>query len=323
MNTTPKEAEQDMEMTRFKMPEKEMPAEQLILFFKEQVNVFLASKALEDLLKILQTDLKNLSTMYDGRLREDGSVVETQVVKDRDDLEPFREKLYPLFDELGFFRINKPLHTENSRILILGGSLNTCFERSEYAKSFINSSVHCVEGLACYRPIHPVERENTIYYSYADTEFGVLSDALLQVLDRSGELYEDDFRTNRNINSISCIRTFTGHEDDCSLRVFAAPSAEPHLRRADTADTIRFYLANTQFQPRESLLFITDNRYCNRQFLQILNAMLACRCVIPFDIIGCTPDHFIVKKETYSLFQFIQDLISTIDLIGRFQAEYC
>ena len=99
------------------------------------------------------------------------------------------------------------------------------------------------------------------HYSYADTEFGVLSDALLQVLDRSGELYEDDFRTNRNINSISCIRTFTGHKDDYGLRVFAAPSAEPHLRRADTADTIRFYLANTQFQPRESLLFITKNLY--------------------------------------------------------------
>lgn len=312
-----------MDIMRFKMPEEEMPLEKQILFFKEQFERFLSSKVLADVLKILGTDLKSLKPMYDGRHHKDGKIVETQLLENRDDLEPFREKLYPLLDELGFFRINKPLHAENSRILILGGSLNTCFVRSRHAKTIINSSTRSVDGLACYRPVNPVERKMSKYNSFADTEFGVLSDALAQVFGRSGQVYEDDFQTNRNINSISCIRTYPRSGDECGLHVFAAPSSEPHIRRADTADTIRFYLEHAELQPPESLLFITSNRHCNRQFLQILNAMLASRAVIPFDIIGCTPDHLIVKKETYIIFQFIQDLIGIIDWIERFQAEFC
>ena len=313
-----------MEMIRFHMPEKEMPLEKQIRFLQEQFDAFLSSKAVEDMLRLLQTDLKNLKPVYDGRERADGSVVETQVMKNsREDLEAVREKLYPLFDELGFLRINKPLRTENGRIIILGGSLNTCFERSECAKKIMNSSVRSVEGLACYRPIHPVERKNSKYHSSADTEFGVLSDALAQVFDLSGEDYEEDFHSDRNINGISSIRTCSGQRNGCGIRVFAAPSTEPHLRRADTGDTISFYLANADLQSPDSLLFITSNRYCNRQFVQIICAMLASRCVVPFDIIGCIPDQNIRTKETYPVFQYIQDLIGIIDWIERFKNEYC
>lgn len=37
--------------------------------------------------------------------------------------------LYPLFKELGFIDINRPLRNENSHVIVLGGSINACKDR--------------------------------------------------------------------------------------------------------------------------------------------------------------------------------------------------
>ena len=44
--------------------------------------------------------------------------------------------------------------------------------------------------------------------------------------------------------------------------------------RADTADSLGFYVENAGVLPGESLLAVTSNRYCNRQFLQLAHYMV-------------------------------------------------
>lgn len=304
------------------MPEDPLSNELLIPFLNAQFEEFLRDDAFREILAQLDTDRGSLAALYNGRVRPDGSVSETQVLKPKEELLALRTELYPLFDALGAFRINKPMHKTFEHLLVLGGSLNACHVRTVAAKKFLSPETKELSGLACFRPIHPTERKNTSFHTAADTEFGALADSFARgfALEENG--YADDFRSDRNLNRISCIRTFRSDVNGLSFRVFAAPSSEPETRRADTADTIRFFLSQTALQPSDTLLFLTHNRYCNRQFLQIIHTMLKTQQVIPFDVTGCLDDSRIVTEETFDPFQYLQDLISTLDWIERFRRDF-
>ena len=125
--------------------------------------------------------------------------------------------------------------------------------------------------------------------------------------------WEDSFHGDRNLNSISCIRTCGPY------RLFAASSSEPEIRRADTGDCLCFYIDKTSPDEGESLLAITSNRYCNRQFVQTAYQLIRKGCRADFDVIGCRDDEHIQTADEYDPLQYIQNLIGTLDWIERFR----
>ena len=318
-------------MFRFMMPETSDPME-CVRLLQEQTRDFLRSETLQKLYALLGTDGQSIRERFDGRRTAGGAVVETQDLSPAEELEPLRYELYPLLQELGFFDINQPVALPADRILILGGSLNACFLRTEAARSWISGEIRSVDALSCYRPINPVERSRSAYVSRSDTEFGVMTDAFASVFaaDTDSELtgWSEDFRGDRNLNSISCVRAMSivqGRTPICECRILAAPSSEPEHRRADTGDTLSFYLQQTDLQPGERLLAVTHNRYCNRQFLQMAYHLLSTRIHQPqadfpalhLDVVGCLPAGRIFTAETYDPFQYLQDLIAILEWIDR------
>lgn len=309
-------------MIRFTMPDPKLSEKKRMLFLKEQLDGFLGSRALHEILSLLQTDRSGLVRDFGARTRADGSITEAQVMEEQKELDPLRKELYPLLDELGFFRINQPVRPESSHLLVLGGTLHISFERTRCAKEWLRPGVQSVNGLSCFRPIHPVERKNSAHTSAADTEFGVLADAFVRTFGLSEEDREEEFHSDRNLNSISCLRAYSSAGDNTRFRVFAAPSDEPQKRRADTADSVRFFLGHSLLQKSDSLLFITSNLYCNRQFLQILHVMLEKKWGMPFDVIGCKTGDEIDTEETFSPVKYTQELISVLDWIKRLYKDY-
>ncbi len=305
-------------MFRFVMPDITKSAKEREQYLKMQMEEFLRSDALAGVFDLLHTDRSSLAKDYNGRAGKDGRVIETQVMEPREDLENVRFELYPLLYELGFLHINKPRSDKYSRILVLGGALEVCFIRPQFAKPLITPFTTSVDGLACYRPIHPKERRDSDFSSPCDTEFGVLSDAFSRVFGLSQENAQDNFHGDRNLNRISCIRKFSELHDGCCFCVYAAPSSEASLRRADTGDTLRFYLEHAGIKEKDSLLAITSNRFCNRQFLQLAYDLLKQEIPLDLDVIGCIPDEELSTEKTYDPFQYLQDLIGILDWIGRF-----
>ena len=303
-------------MHRFKMPGTGLSAEEQTEALRLQFDSFYNSAALQDILELLKVDHYTLSEVYNGRQGECGRILETQVMGSNDALEPLRSELYPLLKELGFFDICTPLASSHSRIIVLAGSLNACNVRTDYAAGYIGSSTVSVDGLTCYRPVNPSERSVSFYGSSADTEFGVMSEAFMRVFGPAG--FSDEFTGDRNLNRISCIRRFNDDAGICARALYAAPSLEPGRRRADTGDTLDFYLERSGVSSDDSLLFITSNRYCNRQFLQLAHQMKISGRYIRFDIIGTTPESEILTADGYDPFQYIQDLIAILDRIRRF-----
>lgn len=305
-------------MFRFTMPDTGLRLSEQAEAILAQLDRFAGSDALRELLRLIDADRYTIGEMYNGRIAANGRILETQVLGSSDILEPLRHELYPLLRELGFFDINKPASSAFTRIVVLGGSLNACCIRTGYAAPFVSESTVSVDALTCYRPINPAERRSSAFSSAADTEFGVLSGSFADVFGLEG--YDDEFISDRNLNSISCIRRFNRTAKGAAYGIYAAPSGDPELRRADTGDTLRFYLDNSDVTSDDSLLFLTSNRYCNRQFIQLAYQMIRSRRTVHFDIIGTTPDCDIVTADTYDPFQYIQDVIGILDWIERFRS---
>ena len=309
-------------MFRFYMPQASDPAEQTRLL-NLQFEAFIQSDALQELFSLLHTDTDRFRVDFNGRRTADG-VRETQVLTPSEQLEPLRYQLYPLLAELGFFHINKPLQSDAGHILILGGSLNACHLRAQAGSRWITGQTRSVDGLTCYRPIHPIERAKSTYTSLSDTEFGVMTEAFCEAYHLDPASASDAFDGDRNLNRISCIRTLSAADssDSYAYRIFAAPSTQPDERRADTGDTLLYYLQEAAPAPDASLLAVTHNRYCNRQFLQLAWPLLHERhAVAPaLDVVGLLTDDEIPAAEQYDPYQLLQDLIGILDWIDRFRS---
>ena len=296
--------------------------EELIAHINEKCDEFLHSSELNDIAHILGTDIDGIGNDYNARKREDGTTIEPQMIGKNEDLERYRSKLYPLFDGLGFYKNNETKLQGYNRIAVLGGTLNAGFYRTGYAKRFTNSNVATIDGLTCYRPINPVEREGAAYHANSDTEFGALSEAFVNVFELDNDRYLDDFTTNRNINSVTNIRTFEEGFAKAKLSLYACPSLEPDIRRANTGDCIRFYIENNTFGREDKVLFITNSRYYIRQFLQIIYYMLKTSVIFPYDLVGFTNPDCRVTEDTVNLSYDVQELIAIIDWVNRFKEEY-
>ncbi len=306
-------------MLRFYMPKSVIGRKDKAKAIREQLENFLVMEPLQDLLKILKVDIDSIGEVYNGRLKADGTVVETQELFPLGFLEEKRERLYPIFRELGFIDINKPLEEENSHIIVLGGSLTASFDRTAYAKKWIDDKTRCVDALACFRPVNPSERSTSVGFS-RDTEFGVLSESFVRVFELTESEATERFKGDRNLNSVSCIKEYKKNGEKRKYRIIAAPSSEPHLRRADTGDTLKFYMESAEtVKPGDRLLFVTNNRYCNRQFLQLAYQMIKEDFPGSIDTIGCFSDERITGVNSYDPFQYLQDLIGIIDWIYRFR----
>ena len=302
------------------MPDPELPRTELLQQLRVQFEAFLCSDALREIFALLKVDRSAFSRIFNSRLLPDGRICETQELEPLTTLDRHREKLYPLLEELGFLTINKPLTQDHSHIVVLGGSLEACYARTKAAANWMTPAVRFADGLACYRPLHPKERTKEVSFSSCETEFGAMSESFTSVFALPLE-WNDDFCGDRNLNTISCIRVYSDTEDGRLYRVFAAPSTQPELRRADTGDSFLFYLQQTNLLSSDSLLVLTNNRYCNRQFLQLVFLMMKRETPIRFDIIGCTPDERVISCERYDALQFFQDLIGILDWIEIFNWE--
>lgn len=292
-------------MIRFSLPEGQSTEEQ-IRSLRKQARDFLSSEALLELYDLLDTDAEHFSDAYDQRKQAQGRVKEVQEIRECRDLEPLREPLYPLLKELGFFTITEPLRGSADSILVPGAAYGSCFLRTEKAASLVTETTLAFTGLSCFRPINPAERKGSKTACDAETEFGVMTRAFQKYL-KLGCDFEDEFHGDRNLNRISCIRTFSTEHEAFPCRIFAAPSSAPDQRRADTADTFLYYLREARPKENTSFLAVTDNIYCNRQLLQFAYILLKENIPAGLDVIGCHvygPE----TPKTYRISFFLQEV---------------
>lgn len=316
-------------MIRFVMPpaclDKKTRIKELNDQFEEFLNSVILRKYL-DVLGVASKDPKDIHEdlqKYNTRQTKSGGILESQDAPRHLVLEEKKDELFVYYNELGLVTINAPRIDNYDHIVLLGGSANSNFDKTKAAARFLHKNVKDVSALACYRPIPPADRKNTNKNHNVngfETESGSFIHAFNKEFNLKENTEEEVFHIERNINTAYGIRTFYD-DSGTRFRVFASPSSKPD-ERPNTYDTCLDYMDNIS-DDAAKVLVITNNQYCNYQFLGFAMAILERdRNNVDFDIIGCSPDDKLATAKSYNSNQFFGDIRNAIDWINKFREQF-
>ena len=320
----------EIKMIRFVMPSASLSKELRIRHLNNQFEEFLNSDVLRQYLDILgvhSTDPSDIHAelqQYNTRQTKNGGILESQDAPKHLVLEEKKTELFPYYKEMGLVTINTPQIDSYDRIVVLGGSANSNFDKTKTVSRFLNQNVKDVSALACYRPIPPGDRNKTRENHNAsdfDTEAGSFVSAFNKEFNLQEDLDKEVFHFERNINTAYGIRVFN-NKSGTRFRVLAAPGENP-TQRPNTYDTCLWYMDDIADNEAAKILVITNNQYSNFQFLGFSMAILERnRNSVDFDIIGCSPDNKLTDEEHYDSNQYFGDIRNTIDWIVKFRNRF-
>ena len=159
---------------------------------------------------------------------------------------------------LGFAGAGEPPLREYDHVLVLGGMARTCVQRVRHAAGLIRQGrvrTRRVTALGSFRPLSPVERHALA--GPAESEADALETAMRAAFDAGGAPPQS-----------GPVRALGR-----GLHVLAAPPGEPGARRANTADTYRFWAAEAGAGPGDRVLIVTSPMYVPFQHCDALRLL--------------------------------------------------
>jgi hypothetical protein len=229
--------------------------------------------------------------------------------------------------QLGLIIADDPKEKVYEYALVLGGARLSCELRSRRAAEVIRSgvSIGTVGLLGAARPISDSEREATDTYAPgARDEFDLMlagARSAFGATEKNVSEERYDHPTELNLGWID--KRFEIDCDGSAVHFIAvsAPSSDPSRRRANSADTIKFFLERVRVQKGASLLLITSQIYVPYIQLEALRTV-----AIPHNLyvetIGFPGDRMPAIQGLTSTNNYLQEIRSAIQAARRFCAEY-
>lgn len=218
-------------------------------------------------------------------------------------------------------RGDPPRHRHYDHMLMLGGLIRACVARPSYAAHLIREreiTAGEVTTLGAHRPFVGNEFEQA-----ADLGWGDLTEEY-EALDagtrRAFDLGEPEFEEGERFADIGSTWGVKHYKTSAGLpvRVVAAPSSEPAIRRANTADSYKFfaeYVAN--LKPGERLLLISTAIYVLPQHVAALR-ILALPYGVDVDTIGAKPTNRPkLPLSNYSATKYLLEIRSTVRALAQ------
>ncbi|RAO37271.1 hypothetical protein PSN13_01252 [Micromonospora saelicesensis] len=218
---------------------------------------------------------------------------------------------------LGLVRPVPPARPSYAHLVVLGGLAHACLGRVAYAAHLLRGGLGVtseVAVLGSFRPLSDLESRTLAEVGVPGcaTEVDALDAAVQLAFEVSAPAVEDGVDAGHPHRSWSS-RTY--HPPGLPpVRVLAAPSSEPHLRRAHTADTQRFWAGHAQVAPGDQVLMVTAPIYVPFQHCDALRTLaLLYGCGI--DTVGvdpALPDLARLPEPTLSPGRYLQEIRSAI-----------
>ncbi|MEV0649656.1 hypothetical protein AB0I28_30810 [Phytomonospora sp. NPDC050363] len=167
---------------------------------------------------------------------------------------------------LGLLSARPPRHRDYTQVLILGGMVRACLVRTRFAADLLAGAVTTgrITAVGGFRVLTPGERELAAELGMPQPRFEV--DALAEGVRRAFGAtahYEVEEGGDPGTEPNRAWRVTTYHLPDTTpAHVVAAPSSEPDSRRANTADTCRYWADEVvKLGPRDRVLVVTSTTY--------------------------------------------------------------
>lgn len=175
-------------------------------------------------------------------------------------------------EQMGLIGKQMPERKQYDFIVVLGGARMSCLFRMKYARELCTSfgiQTKEIIGLAGMRPIQETERSATDSYApLAVTEYDLMCKAAEKVFQQ--EMIKEEKTILENLNVSFAVAEFGGQPPVCIL---AAPSTEPIVRRANTADTFAFWEKRRCIGDNKKILLITSQIYVSYQQMEAVRML--------------------------------------------------
>ena len=215
---------------------------------------------------------------------------------------------------LGLRTPTAPVRTHYDSIFVLGGLLRGCLTRWRTAKELVDAGldVTAIIGLGGTRVLTSDEVEQGELLGVGGTtEFEAMTAALRCTFSLRGSSAHTAYDDPNLPNANWAITSFDSSTP--RLAIVAAPSSEPEKRRANTADTIEWWLQQSGSAQQQSNLLITHQIYVPYQA-----AVAVCTLGLPknttVELVGVTKTAEDLGEITQRFEQhnYLQEIGSTI-----------
>ncbi|MEV1286226.1 hypothetical protein [Micromonospora sp. NPDC049679] len=217
---------------------------------------------------------------------------------------------------LGMVTALPPPRRAYRHLLVLGGLAHACLQRTDYAAHLLDTgAVRATEVavLGSFRPLTADERDVLagLGLDACDTEVAALDAGVRRAFGvRRPE--DETGRTDANPHCSWSVRTYRP-EGGPVVRVLAAPSSDPGVRRAHTADTQHFWAQQVRLSPDDRVLMVTAPIYVPFQHCDAIRTL-----AVPYgcgiDTIGVDPDrtHPGLPEPVLTSGRYLQEIRSAI-----------
>lgn len=224
---------------------------------------------------------------------------------------------------LGLVQGHEPSRSDYDYVVVLGGARLSCKLRSDRAAEVMRAGTHAgkVILLGAARPVADSERDATDTYAPGATDEFDLIIAGAQGSFGFGQSPSEEVRhedaNNRNLSWAT--KRFKARFDGQDLEIIAmsAPSSDPLHRRANSADTIVFFLDREHVHPNSKLLLITSQIYVPYVQLEALRTVALPRQLL-VETIGFPGDRMPKLQGLSNANHYLQEIRSTIQAARRF-----
>jgi hypothetical protein len=228
------------------------------------------------------------------------------------------EQIFASAEALGLRGANAPVRSHYREVVILGGLVRACLTRPRHAANLLADGSVAVDGVVAiggFRPLRGNEVElaaRFISEEVAD-EFEAMDAGVRAAFALEGRL-DERRQDSDEVGGSWAVREYRT-SGELPVRVVAAPSSMPGVRRANTPDTYEWLARESGWvEPGDSLLLVTTDIYRPFQRADALR-LLTLPHHIDIDLVGIPPGFGFGDDRLVRPFEphhYLQEIRSTI-----------
>lgn len=220
---------------------------------------------------------------------------------------------------LGLVGVQEPAEKEFDYILALGGARFSCLYRPRYIRELLRGQEVRAEEiilLSGMRPVGDTERLATdTYAAGAETEFDLMNAGAEQVFHLKKNYHEERYY-NENRNMEWALRRYDV-ENGIPVVSMSGPSSEPEKRRANSADTYRFFMERYRMEPGRKLLLVTSQIYVPYQQIEAVRMFSE----MYVETVGFPTEWSSGLQGMMEPANYLQEIRSAVQAINRYLEE--
>lgn len=221
---------------------------------------------------------------------------------------------------LGLIDIQTPIENNFDYIIALGGARFSCLYRTKYVHELLSRqkiSAKSVVLLSGMRPILESERSSTDTYAPdARTEYDLINAGAKHAFGLLQNFKEEIYH-NENPNKSWAVRAYDFLPDTPPIFSISAPSTESEKRRANSADTYKFFIEKLNVKQGSKLLLVTSQIYVPYQQIEAIRTL-----AIPYNLyietVGFPVEWAGQQQGMMEPANYLQEIRSTIQAIHRY-----